>query len=232
MPLHDWVAFVFGWGFLFMKLPYFKFNAADWLLGEIVFEDLETQGLFINICAIYWQRGCELKTEEIEKRFKTDRLAKLTDRFISVLDGNISIKFLDEQKSDFNRLSNVNSQNGRKGGRPKIPNSTEKKSDRLANEKRNESETKAKKSNIDKIREDKNIKISFEQSEIYDLEKFKLAFPDWDKLKLRHYYDAAVSYSAEGNKYVKWDLAIKNWANKDEAKGMWEKQKDDKPVIW
>ena len=48
-------------------LPYFKFTPSEWLTGEICFEDLETQGLFINICAWYWQRDGLLKISDIEK---------------------------------------------------------------------------------------------------------------------------------------------------------------------
>ena len=98
---------------------YFKFIATEWLTGDIVFEDYELQGIFINVCAIYWHRDGKVSFEEIEKRLKSKRLAELTDRFISVSNGFISIKFLDEQLIEANHVSKVNSENGKKGGRPK-----------------------------------------------------------------------------------------------------------------
>lgn len=109
------------------NFPYFKFTSSRWLTGDIVFEDLETQGLFINICALFWQRDGEITIQDIERRFSntvekaklTDRLAKLTDRFIYVIDGKISIKFLDEQILEISEVSEKNSKNGQKGGRPK-----------------------------------------------------------------------------------------------------------------
>lgn len=210
---------MFGWVSHFMRLPYFKFQVSEWLLGDIFFEDLETQGLFINVCALYWQKGCVLSIEDIEKRLETDRLAKLTDRFISVSDGFISIKFLDEQKAEFSKLSKVNSANGKKGGRPKTIENTGTKTERLANGKRTESETKAKKSNIDKIREEKKrvISTSFTDSILYDRNEFAKYFEGWNKEKLKYYYDAADNYSAQGNKYIDWGKAIRNWATKDEA---------------
>lgn len=36
-------------------LPYFKFIVNEWITGDITLEDLNVQGLFINLCAWYWQ---------------------------------------------------------------------------------------------------------------------------------------------------------------------------------
>lgn len=134
------------------ELFYFKFTPSEWLTGDIFFEDLETQGLFINVCALYWHREGKLTIDEVVKRYpKTDRLTKLTDRFISVIENDISIKFLDEQIAEFKAKSLINSVNGKCGGRPK----TLKKK---PNAKRTESEPKAKKSHIElEIELDNNI---------------------------------------------------------------------------
>jgi len=52
------------------ELPYFKFNSSEWINGAITLEDLQAQGLFINICAYYWfNSGC-LKLSEIKRRVK------------------------------------------------------------------------------------------------------------------------------------------------------------------
>lgn len=102
------------------NFPYFKFIATEWMTGDIVFESLSAQGLFINICALYWQRNGELSIDDINKRFKSpSELAELTDRFFSLSGGFISVKFLDEQLVEASHISKVNSQNGSKGGRPK-----------------------------------------------------------------------------------------------------------------
>lgn len=101
-------------------LHFFKFEPAKWLIGDIVFEPFEVQGLFINICAIYWERDGNLSIEDINKRFKEPTaLHSLTDRFISVEDGLISIKFLDEQLQERGFISAINSTNGKLGGRRK-----------------------------------------------------------------------------------------------------------------
>ena len=212
--------FVFNTFIMAKELPYFKFNVADWLTGDIVYEDFDIQGLFINICAIYWQRKGIVSIGDINKRFKNPvQLPKLTDRFISVKDGLISIKFLDEQFAERKILSTTNSINGKNGGRPKEPKTLGNKP--TAN--RIETESKPKQSNIEKKRKEKNIKINnkifFVDSEIFDKNKFAEIFKDWTKSKMSYYFDAALRYSNEGNKYIDWIAAIQNWAKKDELQG-------------
>ena len=104
-------------------LPYFKFFCSEWSDGDITLEDFETQGLFINICAYYWSNECIVSLDKVNKKFKLcsekcfDNLIK--SGIIKVIDGNLSIKFLNEQKSERASKSMVNSYNGKKGGRPK-----------------------------------------------------------------------------------------------------------------
>lgn len=66
---------------------------------------------------------------------------------------------------------------------------------------------------------EKSLKISFEESKFFEKKEFALAFKNWPKSKLSYYYDSAVRYSNEGNKYVNWDAAIAQWAKKDEING-------------
>ena len=98
------------------NFPYFKFIATEWLTGDIVYEDFECQGLFINICALYWQRDGKLSIDDINRRYKNESIIQsLSGRFFSVNNGFISISFLDEQLVDANHISKVNSENGKKG---------------------------------------------------------------------------------------------------------------------
>lgn len=120
-------------------LPYFKFTPTEWLTGDICYEDFEVQGLFINICALYWQRDGKLSVEDINRRYKKPTaFDSLIGRFISVIDGLITIDFLDEQLHERGHQSVVNSANGKLGGRPKTKGTK-------PNANRNESEEKAKK---------------------------------------------------------------------------------------
>lgn len=102
------------------NFPYFKFTATEWLTGDIVYESLELQGLFINVCAVYWQRDGKLTIEDLIKRYKNEILInQLIDKYIWSNNGNILIKFLDEQLIEANHISKVNSENGKKGAEAK-----------------------------------------------------------------------------------------------------------------
>lgn len=195
------------------ELPYFKFTVADWLTGDIVYERFELQGLFINICALYWQRNGLLTIDDLIKRYKTELITELSGRFFSVNDGFISIKFLDEQFSERKNKSIVNSKNGSLGGRPKQLKTLRKK----ANANRTQSEHKANESNIEKKRKEK--KILFTESNIFLKQNFKDAFPDWSKEKLAYYYETVLTWSNEGNKKIDWVATVKNWALRDEKQG-------------
>lgn len=139
------------------NFPFFKFVVTEWMTGDIVFEDFAVQGLFINICALYWQRDGSLSIEDINKRFKNPvELTQLTDRFFSVSNGLISVHFLDEQLVDANHISKVNSLNGAKGGRPKVlipeenkPNANPSLSEPEAKKSKEEQEQEIKKNNIE-----------------------------------------------------------------------------------
>lgn len=205
-------------------LPYFKFTPSEWLTGDICFEDLESQGLFINICAWYWQRDGVLSVDDINKRYnKPTALVSLSNRFFNVENNQISIAFLDEQLIERKHQSKENSKNGKLGGRPKRPKTLEEKPTAfisLSEIEANEKAIRIRKEEEKKRIRTKTRKISFEDSELFDKDNFVKHFPTWHREKLRHYYDAALRYSIEGNKYVSWELAIQNWERRDAAKGM------------
>lgn len=104
------------------ELPYFKFDCAEWISGEITLEDLSTQGLFINICAYYWFKSGCLTLTEIKRRVKCKpaNIQSLIDSGLIKVDGeNIKVSFLDEQFEERGHKSKINSLNGSMGGAPK-----------------------------------------------------------------------------------------------------------------
>jgi hypothetical protein len=145
------------------ELPYFKFEPAEYLTKDISFCSLGAQGLFINICAYYWQRNCKLTKDQLLKRLNhLKEFDELIDEGVIDLKENgqtIVIKFLDMQLLDVAKTSSQNSVNGAKGGRPKKakvnPNESENKPTALIPL----SETKAIRE--EKIKEDKITNISF-----------------------------------------------------------------------
>jgi hypothetical protein len=103
------------------ELPYFQFEPAEYLTKDVSFCSLSAQGLFINLCAYYWQRECNLTKNQFLRRLNNpDELNELIKEGVIDLDNDtIIIKFLDAQYENATKLSKTNSINGSKGGRPK-----------------------------------------------------------------------------------------------------------------
>jgi len=109
-----------------IKLPYFKFFCSEWNDGDITLEDFETQGVFINICSLYWSRECKLSRKVLERRFPNNlkNILTLKEEGILVIDSDdlVIIRFLDRQAKQKDGRSSTSATNGSKGGRPKKPN--------------------------------------------------------------------------------------------------------------
>jgi hypothetical protein len=98
-------------------LPYFKFIVSEWNDGAITDCSMEAQGLFINVCSLYWSQSGELTMTRAKKRFRVGNGAweELMKAGIFRLSGDaIVIKFLDEQIIERKKLSEKNSENIRK----------------------------------------------------------------------------------------------------------------------
>lgn len=164
------------------NFPYFKFTVTEWMTGDIVYERLDVQGLFINICALYWQRDGVLSIDDINKRFKNpDQLSQLTDRFISVNDRFISVNFLDEQLEEARHISKTNSKNGSLGGRPKANKTLDKK----PNANRTLTELKAKKSKEEEeLNKNKNKPLPLELNFDFMDDRFTVAMDDFLKHRI------------------------------------------------
>ena len=69
------------------ELPFFKFEPAEYLTGDISFCTLAAQGLFMNICSYYWQRNCELTKEQLLRRLDCEKeLQELKERLVKILE--------------------------------------------------------------------------------------------------------------------------------------------------
>jgi hypothetical protein len=98
------------------EIPYFKFFIGEWANGDITCESYEAQGIFINICSIYWAKLGTLTERYIRKKFKSDdTINELIDaEIIKIKDGKVIINFLDEQLEEDQLLRRVKSAGGKK----------------------------------------------------------------------------------------------------------------------
>jgi len=109
------------------ELPYFRFTAQEWLNDDISFLPYNAQGLFINICSMYWIRDCSITLAMLEQRYNDakDTLKLLLESEILKHDkttDEINILFLDEQ---FDLLSDSRKRRqdaGSKGGKQRSSN--------------------------------------------------------------------------------------------------------------
>lgn len=96
------------------ELPFFKFESGSWENGKIQVCSFEVQGVFINVCSMYWQRLGDLSYKlALQKACKgnADALRTLSDEgILKVIDGMICIDFLNEQLAEFENTSKTNSE--------------------------------------------------------------------------------------------------------------------------
>jgi hypothetical protein len=100
------------------ELPYFQFEPAEYLTKDISFCTLSSQGLFINICSLYWQRGCVLTKSQVLRRFNyLNEFNELVDEKIIKLDEleNITIAFLLNQYESIEVKKGNDSEKGKIG---------------------------------------------------------------------------------------------------------------------
>ena len=88
--------------------PFFKFDSSSWLGGSIQFTSLECKGLFIDLCALYWESNEPIK---LNKKFTlrakvaqgtlTNLVDTLTDlEVIKETEHGIVIPFLDNLRKE------------------------------------------------------------------------------------------------------------------------------------
>ena len=148
------------------ELPYFKFEPNQWENGNIQMLSREDKGLFIDLCSMYWSRLGDVPFKLVIQKLCGGNAVALNslcdEKIIEVIEGNIYIKFLSEQLSEFDDVSKQNSKNAKDGWEKRRKQKEE--SDRNATALNPQSES-------DAIRED-NIK----KDKINNIEERKLKF--------------------------------------------------------
>lgn len=100
------------------ELPFFKFNATEWITGNISYESFEMQGAFISVCAEYWNRNNCLTIEEAKLRLRNSEIVdKLIEKnYLKTKKNNLVISFLDLERKEITAKRLKLSESGRKGG--------------------------------------------------------------------------------------------------------------------
>lgn len=100
------------------ELPYYQFEVAEYLAGDIMICSLEAQGLFSIIKCLYWQKECKLTVKQVLKRYDKQKLIDelIEEGCLKVENGNITINFLLIQYQTFKDRRDKLSAAGRKGG--------------------------------------------------------------------------------------------------------------------
>lgn len=100
------------------ELPFFKFNATEWITGNISYESFEMQGAFISVCAEYWNRNNCLTIEEAKLRLRNSEIVdKLIEKnYLKTKKNYLIISFLDLERKEITAKRLKLSESGRKGG--------------------------------------------------------------------------------------------------------------------
>jgi hypothetical protein len=108
------------------EVPYFKFFVGEWANGDITCESYEAQGIFINICSIYWAKMGELTEKHIRKKFKSDEVIDelIESEIIKIESGKVVISFLDEQIEEDELMRRIKSAGGKKSAAKRKKNNT------------------------------------------------------------------------------------------------------------
>lgn len=190
----SWVTF-----FMAKELPYFKFEPSQWENGNIQLCSHEAQGVFINVCSVYWQRLGDLPYKLAVQKIcggNATALDSLNEEgIIKIVEGMICIDFLNEQLSEFENTSSKNSENARSGWEKRKSN---------ANSMRPHSDRNAIRE--EEIREDKKERGDKSHSRTIEERKqefYNSLLPEtfnYSKKMMRAFYDYWTEHSPKGKK--------------------------------
>lgn len=82
------------------NLEWFKFSPSDWMMGRIQRQTPQVQSDFIRLCCIYWHKRAEVSEDAAQMECVETFETLVKYKFITINDGMVSIKFLDDQMVD------------------------------------------------------------------------------------------------------------------------------------
>ena len=207
------------------EIPYFKFFIGEWANGDITCESYEAQGIFINICSIYWAKLGKLTESHIRKKFKSDEAINelIEASIIKIEDGKVIINFLDEQLQEDQLLRRVRSAGGKKSAekRKKIKTSSTGVKDQLNT---SSSNNRIEENRIEDIKSDKVLK-TFDITSFENLEMRLKTSKAEIKIKLEEFLEIEKITPTFKNKQIGEILKhFRNWLNYNKPKEITNKQ--------
>lgn len=207
------------------EIPYFKFFIGEWANGDITCESYEAQGIFINICSIYWAKVGKLTERYIRKKFKSDDTINelIEAEIIKIKDGKVIINFLDEQLQEDQLLRRVKSNGGKKSAslRKKTKTSLTPVQDLLNTSSTNNS---IEENRIEDIKRDKVLK-TFDETSFSNLEMRLNTSKEEIKKKLDEFLEIEKITPTFKNKQIGEILKhFRNWLNYNKPKEITNKQ--------
>jgi len=207
------------------EIPYFKFFIGEWANGDITCESYEAQGIFINICSIYWAKLGNLTESHIRKKFKSDEAINelIEASIIKIEDGKVIINFLDEQLSEDQLLRRVKSAGGKKSAekRKKSKTTSTGVKDQL---KTSSSNNRIEENRIEDIKSDKVLK-TFDITSFENLEMRLKTSKAEIKIKLEEFLEIEKITPTFKNKQIGEILKhFRNWLNYNKPKEITNKQ--------
>jgi len=189
------------------ELPYFKFFPGEWMKGDITVCSVKAQGLFINICAYYWSKGCDISLTQVQRRFNdclTELKELLNDGIFIVEDDKLTIDFLDDQFDQFSEIRKQQSRAGKASAKIR---------------KGNARSTPVQQTSNHKIREDKDKnkikKKIFKPPTIIEVREYcKERKNTVNVNKWMSHYEAN-GWMVGKNKMKDWMAAVRTWENSD-----------------
>jgi hypothetical protein len=186
------------------ELPFFKFNATEWITGNISYESFELQGAFISVCAEYWNRNNCLTIEEAKLRLRNAEIVeKLIEKnYLKTKKNNLVISFLDLERKEITAKRLKLSESGRKGGLSKAK-ATLKQGSSIKE--------------IDKDKEiDKELKGRFKRPSIQEINDYCLEKNlQLDAQSFIDYYDSN-GWKVGKNNMKDWKATARRWAKPKE----------------
>jgi uncharacterized protein YdaU (DUF1376 family) len=213
-----------------MKNPAFQFYPADFIMGTSMMTAEETGG-YIRLLCHQWAIGYIINKDNVLKQltgvYDNDALQSIKDKFVENDDGNLINERLEAVRQNYIEHQKKQSENGKKGGRPKNPNETQTKPKQKPNDNPNHNPKESssssssssitifdslKKNNTKKNKHSFDESIYFENFELFcqDFDKTKTAIenPSIDKKKL---YNQLAFCDPAKYQYSDWIRVAQNW---------------------